>query len=379
MISKKVAGVPPSGIRRFFDLASESEDIISLGVGEPDFQTPESVKDAGIRAIEANKTHYSSNQGLAELREKIAERLEKENDIEASKDDVLITSGSSEALDVSLRAVLDPGDEVIIFDPAYVAYAPLITFAGGVPVAVPTSEDNGFKPRQEDIESKITDKTKALLFCTPNNPTGSVMGKKELSGLTDIIIKNDLVAISDEIYQKIIYDGNKHYSIASFPGMAKRTITLNGFSKAYASTGWRLGYAHAKGELFEGIKKIHQYCMLSSPSISQYAMLEAFDDRTVERMVREFDRRRKLLVKGLCDIEGIDCRTPEGAFYVFPNIRKTGMTSEEFAEHLIKKADVAVVPGNVFGKSGEGHVRCSYSVSLTEIKEAVRRISRAIE
>lgn len=376
MVAKRVRDIPPSGIRRFFELASKEKDIVTLGVGEPDFDTPYGVKDKGLEAIELNRTHYTSNSGLLELREKISEKLKKENDVSVSPEEILITSGSSEGLDIALRTVLEEGSEVLIPDPAYVAYGPLVQLAGGKPVFVPTTEKNEFRVKADDMGKGITKKTKAILFCSPNNPTGSVLTKEDLRDIADLAIKNDLVVISDEIYEKLIYEG-EHYSIASFKGMAERTITLNGFSKAYAATGWRVGYAAAKGELIEGMYKIHQYCMLCAPTPSQYAMLAAFDEgESVKRMVKMYDARRKLLVKGLNEISGISCHMPKGAFYAFPNITGTGLSSEKFAEKLIREAKVAVVPGSVFGPSGEGFVRCSYSVSTESIIEALDRIAK---
>lgn len=374
MISKRAKLVPPSGIRKFFELASQQKDIVTLGVGEPDFDTPYSIKEKAIEAIELNKTHYTGNAGLPELCENIAEKLKKENDLEIRAKEVLITAGSSEGLDLALRAVLDPGDEVLIPDPAYVAYGPLTQLAGGKPVMVPTLEENGFRVSVEELKKRLTKKTKAILFCSPNNPTGSVLTKKDLEEISDFAIKHNLVVISDEIYERLIYEG-KHHSIASFPEMAERTITLNGFSKAYASTGWRVGYTAAKGELMEAMYKIHQYSLLCAPSMSQYAMLKAFEvEESVIEMVKIFDARRKLLVKGLNEIDGIRCHMPKGAFYAFPNITGTGLSSEAFAEKLITEAEVALVPGHVFGPSGEGFVRCAYSVSTDTIIEALSRI-----
>lgn len=376
MVSKRIGDVPPSGIRRFFDLASQEPDIVTLGVGEPDFPTPYNIRDRGLEAIELNRTHYTSNAGLPELRERVSRKLSEENGMDAGPDEVIITSGSSEGLDIALRAVLDEGDEVLIPDPAYVAYGPLTQLAGGKPVLVPTSEENEFRARVSDMKDRLTDKTKAILFCSPNNPTGAVMAREDLEELAGFAIENDLTVIADEIYEKLVY-GVGHHSIASFKGMAERTITLNGFSKAYAATGWRVGYVAAKGELQEALYKIHQYCMLCAPTPSQYAMLAAFDEEaSVKQMVRTYDARRKLLVKGLNEIEGISCHMPKGAFYAFPNITGTGLSSEGFTEKLIREAKVAVVPGSVFGPSGEGHVRCSYSVSTDEITEALNRISR---
>ncbi len=376
MISKNVRDVPPSGIRRFFDMAESEPDIITLGVGEPDFDTPQHIKDKALEAIENNRTHYTSNAGLLELREKISEKLGKENKIQVTPDEVLITCGSSEGLDLALRAVLDSGDEVLLPDPAYVAYAPLTILAGGEPVLVPCYEENDFRVQVSDLEKKVTEKTKAILYCSPNNPTGSVLTKEDLSAIAKFAIKHDLVVISDEIYEKLIYN-DEHHSIASFEGMADRTITLNGFSKSYASTGWRVGYIAAKGDLMGALYKIHQYCMLCAPTVSQYAMLASFDeDTSVTEMRKIYDKRRKLLVNGLNEIPGISCHMPMGAFYAFPNISGTGLTSEEFAEKLIKEAKVAVVPGSVFGDCGEGHVRCSYSVSTEVITEALNRIKK---
>jgi aminotransferase len=378
MISKRVRDVPSSGIRRFFDLASMEEGVVSLGIGEPDFDTPYNVKDMGLRAIELNFTHYTANSGLIELREKISKKLKKENGIAATTDEILITSGSSEGLDLAMRALLDPSDEVLIPEPCYVAYEPLVRFTGAKVVFVPTTEENEFRVRADDLRARVTDKTKALIICSPNNPTGSVLTRKDLKEIADLAIEKDLVVISDEIYEKIIYD-EKHHSIASFSGMAGRTITLNGFSKAYAATGWRVGYIVAKRELMEGAYKIHQYTMLCAPTHSQYAMLAAFDEhKSVKRMVEMYDARRKLLVKGLNEIDGINCHMPKGAFYAFPKITETGMNSEEFAEKLIKEAKVAVVPGNVFGPSGEGFVRCSYSTSIENITEALSRIKKIL-
>jgi aminotransferase len=374
MISKRVRDVPPSGIRRFFDLAASEPDIISLGIGEPDFDSPESVKTEAIESINQNLTHYTSNAGLLELRDRISRKLKDENCINVTAEEVLVTSGSSEALDLALRAILDPGQEVLLPDPAYVAYGPLTQLAGGKPVFVPTYEKNDFRVRVEDLENYLTDKTKAILYCSPSNPTGSVLTKKDLEEIADFAIKNDLIVISDEIYERLIYEG-KPCSIASIPGMEERTITLNGFSKAYASTGWRVGYAAAKGALMEAMYKIHQYCMLSAPTISQYAMTAAFDSEdSVREMVKIYDERRKLLWKGLNEIKGIECHLPKGAFYAFPNIKGTGLTSEQFTEKVIKEAKVAVVPGNVFGPCGEGFVRCSYSVSTDQIGKALERL-----
>ncbi|ODS41981.1 MAG: aromatic amino acid aminotransferase [Candidatus Altiarchaeales archaeon IMC4] len=376
MISKRVRETPFSGIRKFFDMVQETEGVVSLGVGEPDFPTPEPLKDAGIRAIESDNTAYTSNYGLIELREKISKKLKDKNGISANpKNEVLVTAGTSEALDLAFRAILNPGDEVIVPEPSYVSYKPCVWFANCTPVAVPTFEENEFRITSQDIEKRITKKTRAIVVASPNNPTGSVLTKKDLEDIAGLAVENNLVVISDEIYEELIYDGRKHYSIGSFPGMEDRTITINGFSKSYAATGWRIGYAAGNHEFIEAMMKIHQYAMLCAPSVSQYAMLGAFDcENEVKGMVREYDHRRKLLVKGLNAIQGISCIMPAGAFYVFPNIKKTGLKSEEFAQRLLKEAKVATVPGSTFGQSGEGYVRCSYSVSRETITEALEKI-----
>jgi aminotransferase len=380
-VSKRVKGIPFSGIRKFFDLVSERKDIISLGVGEPDFPTPAPMKDAGIRAIEMDYTAYTSNYGLLELREKIAEKLKRENGISANpKNQILITTGTSEALDLSFRAILDPGGEVIVPEPSYVSYNPCVWFAHCKPVPVPMKEENQFRVQPSDIKKKITKKTKAIIVASPNNPTGGVLKKEDLEGIAELAIKHDLTVISDELYEHLIYDNEKHYSIGSFKNMADRTITINGFSKAYAFTGWRLGYVTASPEIIECMMKIHQYIMLSAPTISQHAALKFEESkRYTKEMVEEYDKRRKLLASGLNDIPGLSCITPKGAFYVFANIKKTGMSSEKFAERLLKEAGVAVVPGNSFGESGEGYIRMSYSVSRESIKEALERIKRFME
>jgi len=381
MIAKRVRDIPFSGIRRFFELVQKSKGIVSLGVGEPDFPTPDALKDAGIRAIENDYTSYTSNYGTPELREKIAKKLKEKNGIDRNpEDEILITVGVSEALDLAIRAILDPGDEVIVPDPSYVSYKPNIWFAYGNPVAVPTTEENEFRIQSDEIEKRITKKTKAILIPSPNNPTGSVMRKKDLERVADLAIENDLLIISDELYEELIYDDERHYSIGSFNGMEDRTVTLNGFSKAYAFTGWRLGYAAGNSEVIEAMMKIHQYTIMCAPSMSQYAALHAFEQEdSVWDLVREYDGRRKLLVKGLNELPGISCIMPKGAFYTFPNIKKTGMNSEEFAEQLLKDGKVAVVPGNTFGDAGEGYVRCAYCVSRENISEALERMRKFMQ
>ncbi|HDH41210.1 MAG TPA: pyridoxal phosphate-dependent aminotransferase [Candidatus Altiarchaeales archaeon] len=378
MISNRIKEIPFSGIREFFELVQKSKDVVSLGVGEPDFPTPEPLKDAGIRAIENDYTSYTSNYGILELRERIARKLKLKNGIERDPErEILITTGVSEALDLAIRAIINPGDDVLIPEPAYVSYKPDVWFAHGNPVPVPTTEENKFRVQSEDIKERITKKTKAIIISSPNNPTGAVLRKKDLEEIADLVIDKNLIVISDEIYEELIYDGERHYSIGSLNGMEDLTITLNGFSKAYAFTGWRLGYAAGNSEIIEAMMKIHQYTMLCASSIAQYAALDAFDLREdVSDMVRSYDLRRKLLVRGLNSLPNISCIMPKGAFYAFPNIRESGMNSEEFARALFKEVGVAVIPGNTFGASGEGYVRCSYSVSRETISEALERIER---
>ncbi len=381
MIAKRVKEMPFSGIREFFELVQKTEGVVSLGVGEPDFPTPEPIKDAGIRAIENDYTSYTSNYGLLELREEIAQKLKKRNKIKVNPEsEVLITVGVSEALDLAVRAILNPGEEIVIHEPSYVSYRANIWFAGGNPVEVSTKEKHDFRVQAGEIKKNITKKTKAILVASPNNPTGSVLKKKDLEEISDIAVEHDLLVLSDELYEDLIYDNEKHYSIGSFNGMEDRTITLNGYSKAYAFTGWRLGYVTARKEYIEAMMKIHQYTMLCAPSIAQYAVLNAFEyTGEVERMVRSYDVRRKLLVKGLNSLPNISCIMPKGAFYTFPNITGTGMKSNEFANKLFKKVKVAVVPGDSFGASGEGHVRCCYAASREDISEALARMESFLE
>ncbi|HHQ45296.1 MAG TPA: pyridoxal phosphate-dependent aminotransferase [Candidatus Altiarchaeales archaeon] len=376
MISERVRDIPFSGIRRFFELVEKSEDIVSLGVGEPDFPTPDPLKISGIDAIREDYTSYTSNYGLLELRTLLSDKLEKENGIQVNPEkQVLITSGTSEALDLAFRAILDPGDEVLVPEPSYVSYKPCVWFSHCTPVPIPMREEHDFRITVEDLEKSVTKKSKAIIVASPNNPTGSVLLKKDLEGIADFAVEHDLTVISDELYEYLIYDKIKHVSMGSFNGMQDRVITINGFSKGYAFTGWRLGYACGSAEVVEAMMKIHQYTMLCAPSIAQRAAL-AFPQckKHVKRMVSEYDNRRKLLVKGLNELEGVSCIMPKGAFYAFPNIRDTGMSSQEFSEKLLSEGKVAVVPGSTFGKSGEGFVRCSYSVSMDEIREALKRM-----
>ncbi len=379
-LSQAVLAVPPSGIRRFFDIAAQLEDCISLGVGEPDFVTPWHIREAAIWAIEKGFTTYTSNYGLFTLRQRIAAHLKSRYGVDYSpENEILVTVGVSEGLDIAMRALLNPGDEVIFFEPSYVSYPPCVLFAGGVPVAVPTDYRNGFQPDVDRLRKAITPRTKAILLCYPNNPTGAVASRATLEEIVRTAAEHDLYVISDEIYDRLIYDA-EHTCVASLPGAAERTILLGGFSKSHAMTGWRIGYACAPAQVIEMMMKVHQYTMLCAPIAAQKAAEEALEhgEPEVERMRREYDRRRRLIVKGLNEI-GLECVPPQGAFYVFPSIRCTGLRSEEFTEQLLWEERVAVVPGNVFGNSGEGHVRLSYATSLPKIEEALHRIERFVD
>lgn len=377
-ISENVLKIKSSGIRKFFDLAKKEKDIITLGIGEPDFETPEKIKDNAIRAIENSFTTYTSNYGLYELREKISKKLKRENNISVNAEkEILITTGTSEALDLALRTIINPGDEVLIPQPCYVAYEANVLLCSGIPVPIPCYEENEFAVKVEDIEKKISKKTKCIILATPNNPTGAILREKELREIADLAIKNDLIVIADELYEKLIYDNEKHFSIMSIPEMKNLTITINGFSKNFAMTGWRVGYVAANEEFIEGMMKIHQYTMLCAPSISQYAALkfdECYED--VENMREEYEMRRNFLYKRLNEIPNISTIKPKGAFYIFPNIKKANLKSEKFAERLLKEAKVVVIPGNVFGSCGEGYIRISYSVSIENIEEALERIEK---
>ncbi len=376
-IARRVAEVPPSGIRKFFDLVANVEGVISLGVGEPDFITPWHIREACIYSLERGYTMYTSNYGLPELRQEIAIATKRDYGIDYSpENEVLITVGVSEAFDLAIRALVNPGDEVLIPEPTYVAYKPCTIFAGGVPVSVPTRAEDEFKLLPEQLEARITPKSKVLVLNYPNNPTGATMSKRDLEVIADIVVEHDLVVISDEIYDKLTYDG-KHVPFAALNGMRERCIYLNGFSKSYAMTGWRIGYALGEAEVIEAMMKIHQYAMLCAPIMSQKAALEALrrGNNAVKEMREEYNRRRKLIVKRLREI-GLECFEPKGAFYVFPSIVSTGMSSEEFAERLLREERVAVVPGNAFGEGGEGHVRMAYAASLRDISEAMSRLEK---
>ena len=377
LISQKVATLPPSGIREFFDLLSSIEDVISLGIGEPDFVTPWHIREAGIYSLEQGYTMYTSNSGMPELRQELARYLELHYGVNYHPEhEILITAGSSEALDLVLRAIINPGDEVIIPDPCYVAYPADVTLAGGKPVLVSTNERNNFAVRATDIKARITKKTKAILIGYPANPTGAVMSKKEADAIAELSKEYDLPVISDEIYARLTY-GVEHVCFPSLPGMKKRTILISGFSKSHAMTGWRIGYVAADRCFIQALTKIHQYTLLCAPTMTQMAAIEALrnGEGEVEKMVQEYNRRRRFMVKRLNQI-GLPCFEPKGAFFAFPSIEATGMNSEEFAQKLLVEEKVAVVPGTAFGPSGEGFVRCCYATSLPNIEEALRRMDR---
>jgi aminotransferase len=379
-LAQRVQRVKPSGIRRFFDIAATMKDVISLGVGEPDFVTPRHICEAAIASINAGETHYTSNYGTLALREAIAAELHARYGINYDpKTEIVATVGVSEALDVALRALVDPGDEVLVPDPGYVAYEAGIIFAGGVPVPVPTRAENDFEPLAEDFASRVTPRTKAILIGTPNNPTGAVISREQLAGIAQLAQERDLVVLSDEIYSRLVY-GVEHVSIASLPGMWERTVTLNGFSKAYAMTGWRIGYAAAPAHILEAMLKIHQYAIMCAPTDAQAAALEALQhgEPDVQAMVAEYARRRRLIVDGFNSM-GLTCHAPKGAFYAFPNITSTGLTADEFTEKLIQEEHVAVVPGDAFGEAGAGHIRCAYCTAYEKIEEALERISRFVQ
>lgn len=379
-LSKTVEELKPSGIRRFFDLAAGMEGVISLGVGEPDFITPWSVREAAILSLEQGYTSYTANAGLMELREEIADYMQKSFGVSYSpQDEIIVTVGASQALDISLRAILDPGDEVIVVEPSFVSYVPLVTLAGGVPVQVQTLKENGFKILPEQLENAITGRTKAIMLCSPNNPTGTMLSGDELNAIAQIAEKYDLLVLSDEIYAELAYD-DEYTSFAAIREMKKRTILISGFSKGFAMTGWRLGFVCAPEEISQAMLKIHQYAMMCAPTMAQFAALEALKTgrSDVEVMKKSYKRRRNYFVQSLNEL-GLTCHMPGGAFYAFPSIESTGLSSEEFAEKLLLEEKVAVVPGNIFGESGEGHVRCSYATSMELLQEAIKRISHFIK
>lgn len=381
MLSERVKKIKPSGIRKFFSIAEEMDDVISLGVGEPDFKTPWQIRKAGIDSLSKSKTWYSANAGLAELRQEICNYLSRRfNLIYDSKSQVCVTVGGSEAIDMAIRAFLNPGDEVLIPEPCFVCYSPIVEMQYGVPVPIVTRAEDAFKLTPESLSKKITEKTKLLVLPYPNNPTGAVMKRDDLEKIAEVLRGTDVMVLSDEIYGELTYNGERHVSIAELPGMYERTVVVNGFSKAYAMTGWRLGYAAGPEPIIRNMTKIHQYAIMCAPTTSQYAAIEALRncDDSIRQMADEYNMRRRFLVDGLNNI-GLQCFEPEGAFYVFPSIKSTGLCSEEFAERLLYSKRVAVVPGNAFGDSGEGFVRISYSYSLRHLAEALKRIEEFVK
>ncbi len=376
LLSKRITEVKPSGIRRFFDIANEMDNVISLGVGEPDFKTPWIVRHAGIKSLEASKTWYTANAGLQELKDEIGNYLSRRFSLEYDrKSEITVTVGGSEAIDIAIRAFVEEGDEVLIPEPCFVCYNPITVLSGGVPVPIETREEDKFRLTPQALKEKITDKTKLLILPFPNNPTGAVMRRKDLEAIAEVLRDTNIIVLSDEIYGELTYGGERHVSIAEIDGMWERTLLVGGFSKAFAMTGWRLGYVCAPKEVMVQMLKIHQYAIMCAPTTSQYAAVKALREceSNVQEMREEYDMRRKLIVEGFNAL-GLHCFEPSGAFYIFPCIKSTGLTSEEFCERLLYSQKVAVVPGNAFGESGEGYVRVSYSYSLSHIQEALRRI-----
>ncbi len=381
LVNQRLRAVKPSGIRRFFDIANEMEDVISLSVGEPDFQTPWHIREEGIASLEKGRTRYTPNRGFIALRREIGNFLTRHYGVEYDAEkEILVTVGGSEAIDLCVRSLINPGDEVIIPEPSFVCYVPITQMAGGVPVIVETRPEDGFRLTAEALEAKITEKTKLLILPFPNNPTGAVMRRPELEAIARVVERHGLLVLSDEIYAELTYGAAPHVSFASLPGMAARTILINGFSKTYSMTGWRLGYAAGPAEIIALMTKLHQFAIMSAPTTSQYAAIEALrnGDEDVADMRTQYDLRRRLIVDGLTRM-GLPCFEPEGAFYVFPSIRGTGLSSQAFCEKLIYSKRVAVVPGDAFGASGEGFVRISYSYSIGHITEALERMQAFLE
>lgn len=379
-LSQKVMSIQPSGIRKFFDIASEMEDVVSLGVGEPDFDTPWHIRDEGIYSLEKGRTFYTSNSGLKPLREEISRYLNRRYHLNYDPlHEILVTVGGSEGIDIALRAMLDPGDEVLIPQPCYVSYLPCVTLADGIPVTIELKEENEFRLTKEELLEKITDKTKILVLPFPNNPTGAVMRREDLEAIAEVIIEHDLYVLSDEIYSELTYQGD-HVSIASLPGMRERTLTINGFSKSYAMTGWRLGYICGPQEIVAQMTKIHQFAIMCAPTTSQYAAVEALrnGDADVAKMRESYNQRRRFLMHAFEEM-GLKCFEPFGAFYVFPCIKEFGLTSDEFAMRLLEEEHVAVVPGTAFGDCGEGFLRISYAYSIDDLKIALKRLERFIQ
>ncbi len=378
-VAKRIHKVPPSGIRKFFDIAATMDDVISLGIGEPDFTSPLATIQAGVKALQDGETHYTSNNGLIELREALSDYIKNLYGIEYDpQSELLVTVGVSEALYLTMTATINPGDEVIVPEPCFVSYQPEVVFAGGVPVSIPTYYEEDFQVTAETIEKAITPKTKALMLGYPNNPTGAVLSRERLEAIAKLAEKHDLLVISDEVYDRLVYD-MAHTQFATLPNMRERTVVLSGFSKSHAMTGWRLGYVAANRELVAAMRKIHQYTIMSAPTISQYAALAAIQaEDEVQKMLAEYDRRRRLLVDGLNEL-GLDTFEPRGAFYTFPRISVTGLDDNEFSEALLAEEQVAVVPGSAFGESGKGFVRACYATAYNQIEEALERIRRFMQ
>lgn len=381
LLNPVVRDIPPSGIRKFFDIAAEMEDAISLGVGEPDFVTPWHIRNEGIYSLEKGMTYYTSNSGLKELRIEITNYLNRRFSLKYDPlSQVIVTVGGSEAIDLCIRSVIQPGDEVLIPDPSFVCYRPITSLAGGVPVPIVTKAENDFRLTADELKAAITPKTKVLVLPFPNNPTGAVMGKADLEALSEVLKGTDIIVLADEIYAELTYGDEKHFSIAQIPEMYERTVLVSGFSKTYAMTGWRLGYACGHPDLIKAMTKVHQFAIMSAPTTAQYAAIEALKngDNDIAMMRAEYDMRRHVIVNGFNDM-GLSCFEPKGAFYAFPCIKSTGMGSEEFCEKLLMSKKVAVVPGNAFGESGEGFVRCSYAYSIDSINEALNRIEAFVK
>jgi aminotransferase len=379
-LSKIASDIPPSGIRRFFDIAASMKDVVSLGVGEPDFVTPWGIREAAIYSLERGQTSYTSNYGMIELRRLIAQHLDLRYDATYDPDhEVLVTVGVSEGMDIAMRAILNPGDEVLIPEPCYVSYKPCVLLAGATPVSIGTTAQAGFGPTVDQLRAAITHRTKAIVFGFPSNPTGATLSRERLQEIVDFAAEHDLFVVSDEIYDRLTYEGS-HTCVASLDNAHERTILLNGFSKAYAMTGWRIGYVCAPADVLAAMVKIHSYTIMCAPIMAQKAAIEALlrGETAVEDMVGHYNRRRRVIVEGLNEI-GLTCHLPQGAFYAFPSIKKTGLTSEEFAEKLLFEERVAVVPGNAFGIGGEGHIRCSYATALDKIDEALYRMARFLK
>jgi len=378
-LNPTVRDIKPSGIRRFFDLVSTRKDVITLGVGEPDFITPWHVREAAVMSLERGKTQYTSNAGMIELREAICNYLHSSFHVEYNAEkEVMVTIGGSEAIDLALRALISPGDEVLVPEPCYISYSPITTISGGVAVGIETFAKDNFKLTEEALRKVITPRSKILILCYPSNPTGGIMTYEDWLPIAKVVEENDLIVISDEIYAELTY-GSKHVSFAAMPGMRERTILVSGFAKAFAMTGWRLGYACGHPDIIAAMLKIHQYTVMCAPTMAQYAALEALTNGMEEkdRMIESYNQRRRLVVQGFHDI-GLECHEPQGAFYAFPSIKSTGLTSEEFAQRLLEEANVAAVPGDAFGLGGEGHLRCSYATSVANLSEAIERIGQFV-